>query len=129
MNTLLLKAIHVLSVVLFLGNIITGVFWKLHADGLGELRARVQAFDGIIRSDRLFTLPGVVLIIVTGVWMANINHIPLLGTTWTAWALYLFGTSGVIFQFLIGPLQKKLLANTRAGLSGTCCWTLESCAR
>ena len=38
----LLKALHVLSVVLFLGNIITGVFWKLHADTAGDLRARAQ---------------------------------------------------------------------------------------
>ena len=38
MQYLLLKALHVLSVVLFLGNIITGVFWKMHADRSGDLR-------------------------------------------------------------------------------------------
>ena len=50
---LALKALHIVSVVLFLGNIITGVFWKVHADLSGDLRARAQALDGIIRSDRL----------------------------------------------------------------------------
>ena len=119
MNPLVLKAIHVLSVALFLGNIITGIFWKAHADNLGDLRARAQALDGIIKADRLFTLPGVILIIVTGAWMANISHIPLLGMNWAAWGLYLFGATGVIFQLFVGPLQKKMLANTRAGVSGT----------
>ena len=67
---LLLKSLHILSVVLFLGNIITGVFWKVHADRSGDLRARAQALDGIIQSDRWFTLPGVLAIIVTGVLLA-----------------------------------------------------------
>jgi uncharacterized membrane protein len=118
MQYLLLKALHVLSVVLFLGNIITGVFWKIHADRSGELRARAQALDGIIGSDRWFTLPGVVAIIVTGVLLAMTAHLPILRTRWLLWALILFGISGIAFQFFVAPLQKKLLANTRAGLAG-----------
>jgi len=113
----LLKSLHVLSVVLFLGNIITGVFWKLHGDR-GDLRARAVALEGIIRSDRWFTLPGVVTIIVTGVLLAMTLHYPLLRTLWIVWALVLFGVSGVMFQFFVAPLQKKLLANVRAGIDG-----------
>jgi hypothetical protein len=30
----------------------------------------------------------------------------------------MFGISGLAFAFKVGPLQKKLLANTRAGLAG-----------
>jgi uncharacterized membrane protein len=116
---LILKSLHVISVVLFLGNIITGVFWKVHADITGDLRARAQALDGIIHSDRWFTLPGVFAIIITGVWMAIEAHIPLLGTKWVLWSLILFGISGVCFGVFVAPLQKKLLANARAGLSGT----------
>jgi uncharacterized membrane protein len=115
----ILKALHIVSVVLFLGNIITGVFWKIHADRTGDLRARAQALDGIIQSDRLFTVPGVILIIITGVWLALTLHLPILGTKWILWALILFGISGVAFSAFVGPLQKKLLANARAGLAGT----------
>ena len=45
-----------------------------------DLRGRAQALDGIIRSDRWFTLPGVVAIIVTGVSLATCCTCPLLGT-------------------------------------------------
>jgi uncharacterized membrane protein len=114
----LLKALHVLSVVLFLGNIITGVFWKVHADRSGDLRARAQALDGIIRSDRLFTIPGVFLIIATGVWMAIEGGLPMLTTDWILWSIILFGISGAAFGGRVGPLQKKLLVNVRAGLRG-----------
>ena len=115
---LVLKALHVLSVVLFLGNVITGVFWKFHGDHVGTLPARAQALEGIIRSDRWFTMPGVFAIIITGVWMALDAHLPLLGTKWILWSLILFGISGACFGAFVAPLQKKLLANVRDGISG-----------
>jgi uncharacterized membrane protein len=118
MPYLFLKSLHVLAVVLFLGNIITGVFWKFHADRAGDLRAREVAIAGIIRSDRWFTMPGVSLIIVTGLWMALGAHMPLIGTPWILWGIVLFGISGVCFGAFVGPLQRKLLANVRAGIAG-----------
>ena len=118
MMYLVLKAVHVLGVVLFLGNIITGVFWKVHADLSGDLRARAQALDGIIRSDALFTVPGVLLIIASGVWLAIVGKLPLLRTDWILWSIILFAISGAVFGGRVGPLQKKLLANVRAGLDG-----------
>lgn len=114
---LLLKALHVVSVVLFLGNIITGVFWKAHADRAGDLRARALALDGIIRSDRIFTTPNVFVIVVTGVGTALVGGIPILSTPWILWSIVLFGVSGFAFAF-VAPTQKKLLANVRAGIDG-----------
>ena len=118
MAYLLLKSLHVISVVLFLGNIITGIFWKVHADLSGDLRARAQALDGIIKSDRVFTVPGVLLIVATGVAMALVGNLPILGTPWILWSLVLFGVAGAAFGAKVGPLQKKLLSNVRAGLAG-----------
>ena len=115
---LALKALHILSVVLFLGNIITGVFWKVHADLTGDLRARAQALDGIIKADRWFTVPGVLLIVASGVSMALLAHLPMLSTLWIGASIALFGVSGLAFGLAVGPLQKKLLTNVRAGLSG-----------
>lgn len=113
-----LKSLHVVSVVLFLGNITTGIFWKMHADRTGDARARAQALDGIILSDRWFTLPGVVLIIATGVALALIGNIPLLSTKWVGWSLVLFGVSGIAFSVWVAPLQKKLRAVAQAGIAG-----------
>jgi uncharacterized membrane protein len=115
---LALKALHIVGVVLFLGNIITGVFWKVHADRTNDLRARAQALDGIIKADRWFTVPGVLLIVVAGVSMALLAHLPMLSTLWIGASLALFVVSGLAFGIAVGPLQKKLLANVRAGLAG-----------
>jgi uncharacterized membrane protein len=115
---LALKVLHVLSVVLFLGNIITGVFWKVHADRIGDARARWQALDGIIGSDRWFTTPNVFVIVITGVAAAYAAGLPILGTPWILWSIVLFGISGGAFAF-VAPLQKKLRAVAAAGIEGT----------
>lgn len=117
MSYLALKAVHVLAVVLFLGNVITAIFWKAHGDKSGDLRARIQALDGIIAADRLFTVPSVFAIIATGVMLVFIGDLSFL-TPWVLWSLVLFGIAGAVFGARVGPLQKKLLANARAGLSG-----------
>jgi len=112
-----LKSLHVVSVVLFLGNIVTGVFWKAHGDR-GDLAARRQALTGLIAADRVFTLPTVLAIIATGIANALLAHIPILGTPWILWSIILFGVSGAVFGARVGPLQKKLLANVEAGMAG-----------
>ena len=106
---LLLKTIHILSVVMFLGNIITGLFWKAQADATREPKLQAHALKGIIRSDAYFTLPSVFLIIISGVWLASLAGLSLLGTRWILWSLVAFGISGLLFGIFIAPLQKKLM--------------------
>lgn len=115
---LALKTLHILAVVLFLGNIITGLFWKAHADRTADPRIIAHTLAGIIRSDRWFTLPGVLLIVVFGIAAAMAGHLPILGTRWIRWSIVLFGASGVAFVFQVAPLQHRLLALATAGLSG-----------
>ena len=105
---LVLKAVHVLAVVLFLGNIVTGLFWKAHADRTGDPRIIAHTLDGIIRSDRWFTIPGVILITASGIAAAILGGLPILGTPWIWQSLVLFGISGLAFGFRVAPLQVRL---------------------
>jgi len=108
------KLLHVIAVILFLGNIITGLFWKSHADRTGDPRIIANALQGIIRSDRLFTIPGVIVILLGGFGAAIVGQIPILGTGWILWSLVLFTISGLAFTFRVAPLQVKLAALARA---------------
>lgn len=112
-----LKTLHILAVVLFLGNIITGVFWKAHADRTGDPRIIAHTLEGIIRSDRWFTLPGVVLIVVFGMGAAGVGRLPILGTGWIWQSLILFSISGLAFMLQVAPLQRRMLA-LASGTSG-----------
>ncbi len=65
------KALHALAVVLFLGNIITGLVWKAHGDRTADRRIIGDPLQGSFRSDRWFPLPGVPLIIGFGISAAD----------------------------------------------------------
>ena len=105
---LLLKLLHIIAVIAFLGNITTGLFWHAHAARSRDPRLLAFTMDGIIRSDRWFTLPGVAVIILTGVAAAVVGDYPLLGTGWIAWTLMLFAVSGIAFVLRVAPLQNQL---------------------
>ena len=123
MHYLGLKLLHVVAVVLFLGNITTGVFWKAHADKSRDPRLILLGLEGLIRSDRWFTIPGVIAITIFGVATAMAGHFPILRTGWILWSLVLFAISGVAFMTQVGPLQRRLAQIARAGVeSGNFDW-------
>lgn len=105
---LALKLLHILAAVIFLGNVITGLFWKAQGDRTGDPRIMAHTLDGIIRSDRLFTVPGVWLIVVSGVALAIVGRFPILGTGWIWQSIALFTVSGLTFGFQVAPLQVRL---------------------
>lgn len=112
----LAKLLHVIAVIAFLGNVTTGLFWHAHAARTRDPGLLAHTMDGIIRSDRLFTLPGVVGIIVTGVAAAIYGNYSLLRTGWILWTLVLFMISGFIFMIRVAPLQRQLRALAQAGV-------------
>jgi uncharacterized membrane protein len=111
---LLLKLLHIIAVILFLGNIITGWFWKFHADRTTDPRIIAHAFEGIIRSDRWFTIPGVIVITLAGIGTAVVGQYPLLRTGWILWSIILFAISGMIFSWKVAPLQARIAEMARA---------------
>lgn len=118
MAYLIVKLLHVLSGIAFLGNITTGLFWKSHADRTRDPRVIAHALEGIIASDRWFTIPGVIGLVVFGVGAANLGGLPLLRTGWVLWALILFSVSGVAFMTQVVPLQRRMARLARSAAAG-----------
>jgi uncharacterized membrane protein len=115
---LILKTLHLLSVVLFLGNIITGLFWKAHGDRTGDPRIMAHTLDGIIQSDRWFTVPGVACIVLFGTLGAVVGGLPILSTRWILYSIVLFSVSGIAFAWQVAPLQRELLRLARHAANG-----------
>lgn len=112
----LFKLVHIFAVVIFLGNIITGLFWMKKADKTNDRSVIAFAMKTIIRSDRLFTIPGVIIITIGGFATAIEGGIPLLRTGWIFWSIVMFSLSGLVFSWKLAPLQKQIfkLANVSA---------------
>lgn len=109
------KLLHIASVIAFLGNITTGLFWHAHAARSRDPALLAFTMEGIIRSDRLFTLPGVFGILVSGVATAMQRQLPILGTSWILATVVLFSVSGLVFMIRLAPLQRQLLALAQGG--------------
>ena len=103
-----LKLFHVIAVIVFLGNIFTGLFWMRLAVKTKDISIIHHSIKGVIRSDRYFTIPGVVFITAAGIFAAIAGNVPLLRTGWIFWSLILFSISGIAFMWKVAPLQKKL---------------------
>jgi len=109
----LIKLLHVTAVIIFLGNIFTGLFWMRIAVKTNDLKIIGHTIKGVIKSDRLFTIPGVIFITTFGILAAIQGGIPLLRTGWILWSLILFSVSGIAFAWKVAPLQKKIFTLVR----------------
>lgn len=79
-----------------------GVFWKAYADRSGNAAIMANTMDGIIAADKIFTIPGIVLLLIGGFGAAGIGHIAILSTGWLLWGLVAFILAGLAF----GPLSR-----------------------
>jgi uncharacterized membrane protein len=70
--------------------------------------------DGIIDSDRKFTLPGIGVLLVGGFGAAIVGGIPILRTGWILWSIVLFTLSGFAYSAQVAPLQKRMAAFAQA---------------
>ena len=102
---LYLKLLHIIFAVLFLGNITVGVFWKYFAHKSKDPERIAFTFNGLIKADKYFTMPGVFGIILFGVGGALHGGFNLISTRWILWSIVLFAISGAVFMSKVAPLQ------------------------
>ena len=108
MNYIYFKLIHIIAVMIFLGNIITGLFWIHMAVKTKDLKILTFTTKSIRIADRYFTIPGVIVITTFGLLAAIFGHFPILRTGWIFWSIIMFSISGLAFTIKVAPLQKKI---------------------
>lgn len=111
---LTLKVVHILAVIFFLGNITLAMVWKLDADRTRNPAIMAHVLNGVVLGDRWITVPSAVILSVSGVAMAIMSRLPLLHVGWIWESLLLFGLSGALYIFPIGPDQRRMLAIANA---------------
>ena len=68
-----LLVLHILAAVVFVGNIITAAFWKAQADRSENLETIAITARSLLKADYIFTAPGIVVLLVTGIWMVGLS--------------------------------------------------------
>jgi uncharacterized membrane protein len=93
MAYLWIKVLHVVSATVLFGTGLGIAFFKVTADGSGNVKAMRVVGERVVWADWLFTTPAIVVQAVTGVVLARIAGFPLL-SGWVLAAIVLYGLAG-----------------------------------
>lgn len=111
--------LHVAGAVLLLGNIVTAAFWKIRAERTGNPVLIHHAVKNVMLADYAFTIPGLVLLVVSGGLMAERAGYSWAGFNWLTLSLLLFLLTGVLWLGALLPLQRGMIRlSARAMESG-----------
>ena len=100
-----LKMLHLLGVVLFLGNITITGWWKFMAVRTGNTQIIAFAQRQVTLTDFIFTGGGSALVLAGGWGNAALHGMDIFHTRWLSWGFWLFAASGLIWVFILIPIQ------------------------
>ncbi|MDH4035905.1 MAG: DUF2269 domain-containing protein [Candidatus Krumholzibacteria bacterium] len=108
---------HIFGAVLFMGNIMVTAAWASMARRAKHTEALRLGVRGIVVTDTIFTMPGVLLLVLNG---------GILGTPffkahamWLFVSIGLFVVSGIIWGAILVPLQRRMSALMKATPPGS----------
>jgi uncharacterized membrane protein len=104
---LLLKSLHILGAILFVGNIIVTAWWKAMAVRTRNPVVIAFAQRQVTLTDYVFTAGGVALLLTAGIANAVLHGMDYLSVRWLAWGYWLLIVSGVLWVFVLIPVQVK----------------------
>ena len=106
-NTYLwLKTIHLLGVVIFLGNIIVTAWWKAMADSTRNPQIIAFAQRQVTLTDFVFTAGGASILLLAGMANVGIHHMEM-SAKWLSQGMLMFTLSGIIWLVVLIPVQIK----------------------
>lgn len=94
---LALKAFHVLMACVFLGGGSLIAWFKIRAERSGDPRIVAWGLAEVVRADWVFTLPGALLLLGSGLGLAHAHGRPIVGTSWILAALVDYTVAGLLW--------------------------------
>lgn len=113
-----LKSLHVLGVVLLVGNAIVTLIWKVAANRTGDRRIIAFGQRLVTLTDWWLTVGGVVLVILGGYGAAGVAHMDVFGQRWLIWGQILLALSGALWAFILVPAQIRQARQARGFADG-----------
>lgn len=94
MTYLMLKTLHILSMVLLFGTGLGSAFYKWMADRSGNVEHIAKTNKHVVLADWVFTTPTIIFQPLSGLWMASIAGLSLT-SPWIALSLLLYVIAGL----------------------------------
>jgi|SRR5882724_12002080 len=112
---LLMKIVHVLAVVVLLGNLLMAPFWRKRLAAVGGAQARATANRSVRVADLLFTLPGWVVVLATGIILIIYRG---MHGGWLHLSLLLFLGWLVLWHVLVLRARKAMITQADEAAAG-----------
>jgi uncharacterized membrane protein len=112
------KWLHLIGVVMILGNVTVTAVWKVFADRTRDARVVAFAQRLVTITDWSLTVGGIVLILVGGFGATTAGGIHPFGQRWLIWGEILFALSGSMWLFILVPIQIRQARMARAFSDG-----------
>ena len=107
--------LHILAAIVFVGNIITAAFWKVRADRSGNLETIAITTRSLLQADYAFTVPGIVVMLVTGIGMVGLTDWARFQEPWLGSSFVLLIITGIIWLAVLLPQQRRMVRFSREG--------------
>lgn len=111
------RGLHLMAMVMLLGNAAFGALWLAQADLSKSLRRLHFSFVTLNRLDVWITAPASLLLTLNGAAMSVI-HGGTLGRLWLLWGVGLFGAAGMLWGAVLVPMQLRLERECAQALAG-----------
>jgi uncharacterized membrane protein len=99
------KTVHIIGVVVLVGNVTITAYWKVLADRTGDTKLIAHAQHGVTVADWIFTLAGIFLILVGGYGAVAVAGLSVTGPSWLVIGQLLFAISGLVWLIILVPIQ------------------------
>ena len=115
----LLLALHILSAIWLMTHLIGAAYWKARTDRTGNLEAMAATAQAMVRSDLMFTGPGIIGLMVTGIWMAGMTGWERFQEPWLGISFFLTLLVAVLWLAVLMPQQRRMARFARENLEGS----------
>src|SRR4029450_884248 len=111
----LMKVLHVLAVVVLLGNLLMAPFWRKRLAAVGGAQARAAANRSVRIADLIFTLPGWLVVLATGIMLIIYRG---MHGGWLHLSLLLFLGWLVLWHVLVLRARKAMIVQADEAAAG-----------
>lgn len=101
---LLVKVVHIIAVMLFVGNMFVSGWWKYRANATKDLEIIRFSVREIINTDWIFSSVAGMTVLFTGITLAFIANIPLT-TLWVLISIAMWLLSTLLWAVIMLPIQ------------------------
>jgi uncharacterized membrane protein len=104
----LLKTIHVLAAILFVGNVIVTGIWAQMSYNARKSSDFLLAARAIVVTDWWFSVGAGSVLVQSGIWLAYFRGTPIWGTPWIRQAILALSGSTLLWLLVVVPAQRVM---------------------